>query len=272
MDDLRVSVWKRYGKDRLYVNRATGEAVAWFDRSTGRLEVHVDALRDAALDALAPYLATAPAPAVPLPPAFDLAANRPGEALRDKVDELSPGVLGRALARLLRLRTEADPWRTGLAGERVVGRELDRLARHGWRTLHSIPLPRLGADIDHLLIGPGGVFTINTKNHRDKKVWVGDDSVRVDHGDPYPYVRKIRREADRVSRVLSRGCPFPVRVYPVLVFVAPADLRTVPTLQDVRVLRDRELAALAPLAGVLTAGQIESAYAVARDRRSWQTA
>jgi hypothetical protein len=208
----------------------------------------------------------------PLPPEFDLASNRPGEALRRKVDELSPSALGRVLARLLRRRTEADPWRTGLLGERIVGKELGRLARHGWRTLHSIPLPRLNADIDHLLIGPGGVFTINTKNHRGAKVWVGDDSARVNGGDPRPYTRKIRQEAARVNRVLSARCPFPVQTNALLVFVAPADLTRVPTLHDVRVMRDRELAALAPLTGVLTSAQIETVYAVARDRRSWETA
>jgi hypothetical protein len=42
MGDLRVSAWKRYGQDRLYVNRPDGTAVAWFDRQTGHLEVMVD--------------------------------------------------------------------------------------------------------------------------------------------------------------------------------------------------------------------------------------
>jgi hypothetical protein len=285
MGDLRVSAWKRYGQDRLYVNRPDGKAVAWLDRQTGHLEVLIDGYQDAVLDALGPHVAApsaSPSPPhppkaaagelFPLPPEFDLASNRPGEALRRKVDELSPNVLGRVLARLLRRRTEADPWRAGLLGERIVGKELGRLARHNWRILHSIPLPRLNADIDHLLIGPGGVFTINTKNHRGAKVWVGDDSARVNGGDPRPYVRKIRREAVRVNRVLSARCPFPVRVNALLVFVAPADLTRVPTLHDVRVMRDRDLAALAPLIGVLTSAQIETVYAVARDRRSWETA
>jgi hypothetical protein len=63
-----------------------------------------------------------------------------------------------------------------------------------------------------------------------------------------------------------------VHVNALLVFVSPVDLTTVATLRDVRVLRDRELAAMAPLSGALTAVQIEAAYGVARDRRSWETA
>ncbi|MFJ9084692.1 nuclease-related domain-containing protein [Streptomyces sp. NPDC102384] len=31
---------------------------------------------------------------------------------------------------------------------------------------------RSGGDIDHLLIGQGGVFTINAKNHEGKSVWI----------------------------------------------------------------------------------------------------
>jgi hypothetical protein len=94
----------------------------------------------------------------------------------------------------------------------------------------------------------------------------------VDGGDPRPYVRKIHREVARVDRVLSARCPFPVQTNALLVFVAPTNLTKVPTLHGVRVLRDRELAALAPLSGVLTTAQIETVYAVARDRRTWETA
>lgn len=38
---------------------------------------------------------------------------------------------GTAVARLLRRPTEWDSWQKGLAGERRVGAELNRLARHG---------------------------------------------------------------------------------------------------------------------------------------------
>lgn len=289
MSELRVSAWKRYGQDRLYVNRPDGECVAWLDLRTDQVTIRVEAFRDAALAALAPYLAEPPAPArattapppdpvvvrrppSPVPAEFDLATNRPGDALRVKIAELSPGPYGRLVAWLLRRPTEADRWRAGLAGERIIAGELERLNRHGWRCLHSIPLPRLNADIDHLLIGPGGVFTINTKNFRAKSIWVGDETVKVNHGPARPLVGKSRREAARAARVLSQRCGFPVSVLPILAFVRPAELTVVPTLTDARAIRDRELAALAPLAGVLAPGQVEAVYAAARDRRTWADA
>ncbi|MEW2561377.1 nuclease-related domain-containing protein [Streptomyces griseorubiginosus] len=172
---------------------------------------------------------------------------------------------------LLRRPTEWDSWRKGLAGEKRVGAELDRLKRHGWHVLHSIPLAN-DVDLDHLLIGPGGVFSINTKHHQGRAVWVGDDSVKVDHGKPAPYARKSRAEARRVARVLETYCPFPVPVEPVLVFVGVTDLKVVATQLSVRVYQERQVSALAPLSGALKPDQVEQVYNVARHRQAWRRA
>ncbi|WP_328968521.1 nuclease-related domain-containing protein [Streptomyces sp. NBC_00239] len=170
----------------------------------------------------------------------------------------------------MRRQTEWDSWFKGLAGERIAGGELNRLTAHGWRVLHSIPLTR-GGDIDHLLIGPGGVFTVNTKNLRGKSVWIGDDMVKVDHGPPKPYPAKSRAEAKHARGVLERHCPFPVDVEPVLVFVGANELPKEATQLQVRVYREREVAALGPLTGRLTPDQVDAVYAVARHRRAWLT-
>jgi hypothetical protein len=116
------------------------------------------------------------------------------------------------------------------------------------------------------------VFSINTKHHHKKAVWVGDDSVKVNHGKPAPYARKSRAEAKRVARVLEHYCGFPVPVEPVLVFVGVTDLKVVATQLSVRVYREREVAALAPLSGVLTVEQVEQVYGVARHRQAWSQA
>ncbi|MEU8787898.1 NERD domain-containing protein [Streptomyces sp. NPDC048643] len=204
----------------------------------------------------------------PLTPPDDLAENAPGTALRPSFDESSAGPVARALARILGHPADGDPWRKGAGGERRVGAELDRLRRHGWHVLHSIPLPG-DVDLDHLLIGPGGVFSINTKNHPGKPVWVGDDAVKVDNGDPRPYARRSRSEAERVQRVLGHFCGFGVPVEPVLVFVGVTDLKVEATQHRVRVYREREVSALAPLTGVWTPSQVTRIHSVARHRRAW---
>ncbi|PSJ29650.1 NERD nuclease [Streptosporangium nondiastaticum] len=282
MDGLRVSPWKRYGYDRLYVNASDGTKVAWFDRRTGELTVLVEVHRTAVLDVLAPYLAgpglTRPVAAMPpgdpeegpLDPGEDLARHRPGEALRAKVDEMTPGFWRRLLDKLLGRRSEAESWRKGLVGERRMGAELERLAGEGWRVLHSVPLPR-DVDIDHLLIGPGGVFCVNTKYHRGARVWVGDEAVRIG-GRSYPYVRKSRAEARRASAALTRACGFAVDVRPVLAFVDTGSLSAVPSLRDVYVIQAQEAAWFRQFAVVWTGGDVEAIYAAARRRDTWISA
>ncbi|WP_432174575.1 nuclease-related domain-containing protein [Streptomyces sp. Tue6028] len=283
--ELRVTRWQRYGHDRLYANLPDGVAVGWADLKTGEITVLRAEYRDDVIAVLTEHLRNDPGPVrparapefearptlPPLTPSDDLAANPPGESLRALIAESDPGLLQRVVSRLLRRPSEWDSWRKGLAGERRVGAELNRLSRHGWHVLHSIPLADK-VDVDHLLIGPGGVFSINTKHHHKKAVWVGDDAVKVDHGKPAPYARKSRAEAKRVVRVLERYCAFPVPVDPVLVFVGVTDLKVVATQLTVRVYQERQVAALAPLSGVLTAEQVEQVYSVARHRQAWRQA
>ena len=51
----------------------------------------------------------------------------------------------------------------GAAGEEQVGGLLDQLASGGWRVIHDASLGR--GNVDHILIGPPGVFTVETKSH-----------------------------------------------------------------------------------------------------------
>jgi hypothetical protein len=51
----------------------------------------------------------------------------------------------------------------GAQGEEHVGGLLDRLADGEWTVIHDATLGR--GNIDHILIGPAGVFTVETKSH-----------------------------------------------------------------------------------------------------------
>lgn len=53
----------------------------------------------------------------------------------------------------------------GAEGERKVGAILESLAPD-WHVLHGVWLGR--GDIDHVLVGPGGTFTVETKSHGGK--------------------------------------------------------------------------------------------------------
>jgi hypothetical protein len=131
------------------------------------------------------------------------------------------GVLGRQLApRLglivaaltaaaagwgLRFRPSPDAvaWRRGAEGERRTARLLDPLERHGWAVLHDLAVPGSRANIDHLVIGPGGVFVIDSKQYRGRLRL--DASGRLWHGG-YPLAPALRTvdfEADQAAQVLA---------------------------------------------------------------------
>lgn len=58
---------------------------------------------------------------------------------------------------------QADRWLRGAEGERAVAAVLAKLENDGWLALHDVSLGR--GNVDHVLVGPGGIFTIETKSH-----------------------------------------------------------------------------------------------------------
>ncbi|BDI22162.1 nuclease-related domain-containing protein [Herbiconiux sp. L3-i23] len=116
------------------------------------------------------------------------------------------------------LAPDARAWFAGAVGELEVARLLDGLDER-WTVLHSVPVGKKGADVDHLLIGPAGVFPINTKAVRGS-VWVGRARILVD-GHRENFVAKSEAEARRVHRALSDATGASLFVRPVLVFVDP---------------------------------------------------
>lgn len=88
-----------------------------------------------------------------------------------------------------------------LRGSSVAVR-LDRLAEEGWQTVHDVPLGRQGTVVDHLLIGPGGIFTVSEREHPGSHVRVGARTMRVD-GRTVRYLRDAALEAARVQVLLQ---------------------------------------------------------------------
>jgi hypothetical protein len=46
------------------------------------------------------------------------------------------------------------------------------LERQGWVVLHDLAIPGSRTNLDHLVIGPGGVFVIDSKQYR-RRLWHG---------------------------------------------------------------------------------------------------
>ncbi|HEY4996537.1 MAG TPA: nuclease-related domain-containing protein [Solirubrobacteraceae bacterium] len=79
----------------------------------------------------------------------------------------------------------------GASGEEHVGALLDGLPDDEWEVIHDASLGR--GNVDHILIGPAGVFTVETKSHPGP-VRVG----RV-HGATLSQAQAQRRAIERVT-------------------------------------------------------------------------
>ncbi|RST11609.1 NERD domain-containing protein [Streptomyces sp. WAC05374] len=262
MTALRVTPAGPGGRHRLRVSLPDGRDIAWYDRDSGRISLLSEAYEDEVVAALAPYVTgevSIGPPSVPtasdlarlsLHPDDDLAPNRPGEALHAALDG--------APARRLR----KDPRPAELAAHQRVGDALDGLDAAGWRVLHCVPLPG-GARIDHLAIGPAGVFAVRTLAARGRRVRIAGPYAATGRGEPEPHLRWARRAADRAAHALATA------VRPVLAVADPGRLEVPPAPDGVRVLRDGEIPSLARLGAVLKPVDVEALYATARDRRTW---
>jgi hypothetical protein len=270
---LVVNEWRRYGQDLLYVNDADSKSkVAVYDRKTGKLKLSDEDREDEVVKALRPFLAGALPPSVarqllatPAPQGTDLTENKPGAAVAARARELGPQGIQRFVTRLLRMQTAATSWQVGAKGERIVGARLDRLKRDGWGVLASVEL-RSGADIDHIVIGPPGVFTINTKHHKDARIKVRNHVVWVNGFEQRHYIRNSLHEAGSAARQLTRACGMPVDVTPMLAFVGAAELSVISTGAGVIVSHGEEVdRVLRSLPGVLTLREREHVLSVARN-------
>ncbi len=116
----------------------------------------------------------------------DLAEHRPGAAVRARARQArADAPIRTTLARLFGVQTDERAWRLGADGEEAVAKRLAKLD-HRWRVLHSVPVGSGDSDIDHVVVGPGGVFTVNAKNHPDASVWVSGETFMV-NGRRVPY-------------------------------------------------------------------------------------
>jgi len=306
-----VERWRRYGHDRAYV-RIDDVDAGYRDLKTGELHctraefaaaitaatthlLHDDVAKTYegrhAASAAAPveqpveqppaHAAEAPRPRprphpVPAQPALrpdqDLALNRPGAAARaEAVAQRQAAPVRTLAARLLGMKTDERAWRIGADAEEEVARRLAKLGP-SWRVLHAIPIGDRGSDIDHLVIGPAGVFTINTKHHPDASVWVRGDTVKV-NGHNQPYVRNSRYEARRAAQLLSARAGFDVEVAGLIAIMGCTSfsVKAQPADGAVTVVTRRDVASyLAGRPEVLGTPSINRIFDVARHLATWQ--
>jgi hypothetical protein len=124
----------------------------------------------------------------------DLSSRLPGQALMELfIDRDKNSALGNLLA--------------GLKGEQETAAELGLLGTD-YKVVHSIPIPNERRDLDHVVVGPTGVFVINSKNHHGQSILVDDEYIiynRNRYQEPSDAARDARRAAAQLN--LKKAIP-----------------------------------------------------------------
>ena len=132
-----------------------------------------------------------------------------GESARD--------VAAKRREKAQRLNKVADAYERGAAGEERTAHALAMLPASGWFVLHDVRWPgKRFANIDHVVVGPGGVFVI------DSKAWSGRVEVRdgVLRQNGYKRESTVSAAAEAAMAVAGQVPGLnPYAVKPVLCFV-----------------------------------------------------
>ena len=195
---LTVRRWSRFGADRLVVTEDTGARVGWIDLRSGEVVMDQPAGEGTLRRAAQEYLrADVFELVLPLPRgprnAFDAFS----------VEESTVEVSGSDVP----------------APDEPLATRLERLVPTGWLALHDVPVGLQGGVLDHLLIGPGGVYTIRFHAHPGSVACLSRTGIVVD-GRPTNYLRDAQLEQSRVETLLGESAGLNVEVRAVIVLDA----------------------------------------------------
>jgi hypothetical protein len=137
------------------------------------------------------------------------AAGLTAQVLAAQVGLPHAGLVGLAAAALVgwRLRfrpsEQARTWQRGAHGERRTARLLDRLTRDGFVVFHDLAVPGSPANVDHLVIGPTGVFVIDSKQWTGQVHQGADGLAWHNHYRLDRTLEMVRWEAQAIGRLLG---------------------------------------------------------------------
>jgi hypothetical protein len=145
-------------------------------------------------------------------------------------------VTGIAAIAYLRLIPRARRLIRGERGELRVAEVLDDLRRFEYRPFHDVV--QSGFNVDHVVVGPGGVFAIETKFRsgqgvitfrNGKGLFVGGFPEEKDS------LKQARGNAAEVNHLIKENCKLDIWVKPVVVFVGDWRVKNDWRNTDVRV-------------------------------------
>lgn len=150
----------------------------------------------------------------------------------------------------------------------TVGETLDNLGSE-WVTVHAVPVSPGTTTLDHLVVGPSGVFVIDTRSHSGQAVWASQRTFMVS-GIRHPHIRNMEYEMGRVERLLGAASNGAVEVSGILAVVDPKTLTVRHKHRDVAVLPSAEIASwLRGERRVLSDADVQRIGAAAQTPATW---
>ena len=132
-------------------------------------------------------------------------------------------VVAWSVSRLTRVVRKREILRLGYEAERAVAQNLSDLLRDGYSVFHDLPTDT--GNIDHVVVGPSGVYAIETKGRSKGPRGQGKDGAKVvvtrselrfpTHVETQP-IEQAKRQAQWLAKWLSSATGTPVAVSPVL--------------------------------------------------------
>lgn len=124
--------------------------------------------------------------------------------------------------RVWRLRPRIRALRQGIEGEKAVGQYLERLREQGYQVFHDVL--GQGFNVDHLAIGPAGVFTVETKTWSKPArgeptlLFDGEQVQAAGHAATSDPIVQAKAQASWIRRLVEETAGRRVPVRPVVVF------------------------------------------------------
>jgi len=243
---LTVRRWNRLGADRLVVTADTGASVGWIDLTSGEVVVDHPAGEGAVRRAAQAYLRA---------DVLELVLPQPRRSL-DAFDAFGRDETARADA--------VSPADEGIAAR------LERLVAVGWLALHDLPVGLQGGLLDHLLIGPGGVYAIRSYAHPGSVACLSRTGIVVD-GRSTNYLRDAQLEQARVEHLLGAAAGLVVEVRAVIVLDAVVFAPNLRPDAALVVTRDDLPDVFRRVPPRLAATKVEAIRAAAGRRATWRS-
>ncbi|MCK2217952.1 NERD domain-containing protein [Actinomadura sp. ATCC 31491] len=181
---------------------------------------------------------------------------------------VTAGVIAAVLEAVYRARSNSSvpAWRRASVAERRTEAQLRKLERLGYRTLHARAIPDTEQQIDHLVVGPTGVYAVDSEKW-DKRLPVRVQSgKKLFHG-PFDQKQRLTHakfEASKASELISAEFGREVPVVPSLAIYGPAVPWKIMTIRGVDVYQgDRARKWITKRERALTPAEIDKIYAIA---------